>query len=163
MEEYVIMMSNSSNDSDSDIKNQILSDFVFHRKQAINLSNNGWPWMGLDELRTLLSNVPLSPENYKEADKIIEVIDVIERESNQTTGHTRAKRQWNKTGSKNRNARVMFNRILRQITLILQNEGYFDIIIGKYRNTITPISTLNTETNKPSDKALPERLAEDME
>ena len=129
MEEHVAMPKSSSN-SDSDIKNQILSDFLFHRKQAINLSNNGWPWMGLDELRTLLSNVPLSIENYAEADEIIGGIDEIERGSWKTMGHTHAKRQWNKTGFKNRNARLVFNRILRQITRLLQSEGYFDILLG---------------------------------
>ena len=157
------MMSKFPNNADSDIKNQVLSDLLFHRKQAIDLSNNGWPWKGLDELRTLLSNVPLSPESYKEADNMIALIEEIERGSWKTFGHTNAKRQWNKTDFKNKNARLMFNRILRQITLLLQNEGYFDIIIGKYRNTITPISTLEAETTKPSTDALPERLKEDMQ
>jgi len=129
MEEHLVM-SKSPRNTDSDIKNQILSDFLFHRKEAINLSNNGWPWMGLDELRTLLSNVPLSPKNYDEADNIIEVIDEIERGSVKTFGHTNAKRQWNITGYKNRNARLVFNRILRQITRLLQSEGYFDILLG---------------------------------
>ena len=129
MEERIVM-SKSSRNSDSDIKNQMLSDFLFHRKQAINLSNNGWPWMGLDELRTLLSSVPLSPDNYDEADKIMGVIDEIERGSWKTIGHTHAKRQCNKTGFKNRNARLVFNDILRQITRLLQSEGYFDILLG---------------------------------
>jgi len=165
MEETIIMMSASLKDSDSDIKNQVLSDFLFHRKQAIQLKNLGHFSLGLNELATLLSGTPLSSESYAQADEIIREIDKINLEvnSNARPAHTRARRQYERERYRQRRSLELFNDVLRRITLLLQGEGYFDIILGKQRIGIFPISGLDPEISKPSDKALPERLAEDME
>jgi len=164
MEEQALM-SNSSHDSDSDIKNQVLSDFLFHRKQAIQLKNMGQFSLGLNELTTILSGTPLSPESYDQADEIIKEIDQInwEVKSNARPAHTRARRQYERERYRQARALELFDGVLRRITLLLQNEGYFDIFLGKYRSGIIPISGLDAVTNKPSDEALPERLKEDME
>ena len=127
------------------------------------LKNRGQHWLGLDCLRTLISGVPLSPDFYDEADEIIKEIAEIESSSHKEKGILYCDTGWMQQTYRNRTARKQFNSILRRITQILQAEGYFDILLGKQRNPITPISTLDAETSKPSDEALPERLKEDME
>ena len=144
----------------------MLNDFLVHRREAIRLKNVGGYWYALDQLKTILSGTPLSEDNYVKADEIIKEIDEIELSSHnlkdsyhegiRSLGHFQKNYRDNI-------AKKQFNSILRRITQILQAEGYFDILLGNQRNPITPISTLEAVTSKPSNEALPERLKEDME
>jgi len=131
MEEYVFM-----SNSDSDIKNQVLSDFLFHRKQAIRLKNMGHFSLGLNELTTILSGTPLSFENYAQADEIIEEINKvnIEVNANARPAHTRARRHHERERYRQIKAVELFDDILRRITRLLQTEGYFEML----NNSISP-------------------------
>ena len=111
------------------------------------MKNLGYYWMGLDEFRTLMSGIPLSEENYVKADEIIAEIDKIESDSYKIKGMTFDIESLDQSRYRNREARRVFNSILRKTTMILQAEGYFDVLSKDYGlsmselDKITPIET----------------------
>ena len=67
--------------ADSDIKNQVLTDYLILKREAIKKYTTLNHWSGLNTLKTLVSSIPLSNENYERADKIINRIENIEADS----------------------------------------------------------------------------------
>ena len=106
----------------------MLNDFLYHRKKAISLRNQGLYWLGLDEVRVMLTSVPFSDVNYVKADAIIEKIDNIESDSHKETGILYCNTGWMQQEYRNKVARKHFNGIMRGVTRLLQSEGYFEML-----------------------------------
>ena len=91
----------------------MLNDFLYHRKKAISLRNQGLYWLGLDDVK---------------ADAIIEKIDNIESDSHKETGILYCNTGWMQQEYRNKVARKHFNGIMRGVTRLLQSEGYFEML-----------------------------------
>lgn len=118
----------SNNEIEMEIKNQVLSDYFILKREATGLYANRLFFEGLDKLKTIISGIPLSQENYERADEIITQIDKIESDSNTLNGPDTEMTQYKRSMYRNLKSREIFNSTLRTITKILQDQGYFEFI-----------------------------------
>ena len=135
-------MTENNNSKKTDLKTQVLNDFLVIRREGLNMRRLGAFWPAITEFRALLSGTPFSPENYTEADKIIAEIDKIEQESYKQRKHTRAKTVALQENYRAIKAKRIFHSVLRRTTQILQAEGYFDVLNQKYGLSMTELDKI---------------------
>lgn len=129
----------------SDIKNQVLTDYLILKREAISLHTKNYPWAGLNKLKTLISGIPLSQENYKRADEIINAIEKIEGDSNKITGADAESTIANIDGYRNLLAEKLFDKTLRDITRILQDQKYFEYLTKGYGPPLSKMDLKDAE------------------
>ena len=129
----------------SDIKNQVLSDYLILKREAISLYTKNYPWAGLNKLKTLISGIPLSVENYKRADEIVNSIEKIENDSNKITGSDAESTASVAYEYRGIMAQKIFDSTLRTITRILQNQGYFEFLTKTYGPKLSELDLSKAE------------------
>jgi len=117
-------------DAVTDIKNQILSDYLTFRKDLIFMKYGNYYWEACDRLRTLLCGMPISQENIDWRSKIIGFIDKVEADSLKISGLEKNIKAYNQQRFRDRISKRHFNTLLMDTTNLLQSEGYFDILLG---------------------------------
>ena len=123
-------MAYNKRDAVTDIKNQILSDYLNFKKDLIFMKYGNYYWEACDRLRTLLCGMPISQKNIDLRSKIIGVIDKVETDSLEISGLEKNIKAYNRQKFRNRISKRHFNTLLMDTTNLLQSEGYFDILLG---------------------------------
>ena len=125
-------MSSEKKRDATEVKNAVLTDYLYLRRQAIEIKRNGQPWEALLSMKTVISGIPLSTDNYERADKLTKLIDSIELTSQKVIGDDEEMTDWNRSNFRNFVAIRYFDNILRGITKILQDQGYFEFLKDGY-------------------------------
>ena len=132
-----------------DLKNQVLSDYLFVKRGAKELYDSGSPWFALLKLETFTCDLALKDDTYYEKiDDVMKVIEVIRAETRKIQGHTSSFRMQHQWAYKNRSAKRVFHKTLRELTKILRDAGYFEFLINSQKSFVNPARGRKSFTKK---------------